>query len=719
MQLIYLAYIIPIFGIVLIALFVYLRQRNTSTYAFVGLFSIVALWLFSQMFSALQESQAVVLWSLRFGSMIFNFLPPLLIIFSYYFVHPHKKFPRAWLSLLAPITIGFSIGALGSAIISSAEVNTSQYGPIIHAGPLYLAQTLYLVGGVLIGLLVLFRALSRASRAQRISIYFIILAFSIPLVTNFLVGYIFVSSPALQLFGPLSFFIMEALMGYTIIRHGLFNVRAFVIRAVIYTVLVVTLSTVYILVVFNLGTNLFDRLQLTRYVKVLYIIATFVVALSAQPLKRLFDKITSKLFYQDFYDSQELLDSFSSLIVSTIDRNRLLDGTIELFEKYIRSLNTEVMLLQNAKPELYTHEVKKGAKYNELCEYLLLRRPTIILRDELDETAYSRKTLELFDQAGVSVVVRIQTSKELLGFLLLGPKRSGSMYTNQDSAVLRLVSDELAVALQNALRFREIQNFNETLQQKVNEATYKLREANKKLRALDEVKDEFISMASHQLRTPLTSVKGYISMVLDGDGGSLKREQRKLLGEAFNSAQRMVYLISDFLNVSRIHTGKFVIERRPVLLSELIQTEINQLQASAEAKGLDLVYHAPTHFPTLILDADKTRQVIMNFIDNAIYYTPSGGTITVELTAGAKEVSLKVHDTGIGVPKAERHHLFTKFFRATNARNMRPDGTGIGLFLAKKVVASQGGALIFDSEVGKGSTFGFVFPRNHMNEVSE
>ena len=115
-----------------------------------------------------------------------------------------------------------------------------------------------------------------------------------------------------------------------------------------------------------------------------------------------------------------------------------------------------------------------------------------------------------------------------------------------------------------------------------------------------------------------------------------------------------------------------------------------------------------------MLDETKTRQVVMNFVDNALYYTPSGGHINVEIVDKPAVIELKVVDDGIGVPKNEQHHLFTKFYRARNARKARPDGTGLGLFMAKKVVVAQGGAVIFKSQEGKGSTFGFTFSKSKL-----
>src|SRR5690606_4858412 len=167
-----------------------------------------------------------------------------------------------------------------------------------------------------------------------------------------------------------------------------------------------------------------------------------------------------------------------------------------------------------------------------------------------------------------------------------------------------------------------IQQFNITLQQKIDDATKKLRHANEKLKEMDQTKDDFISMASHQLRTPLTSVKGYISMVIEGDAGKISATQRKLLDQAFVSSQRMVYLIADLLNVSRLKTGKFIIEPKEVNLADVVEGEIAQLTETAKGRDLELTYKKPKDFPSLMLDETKIRQVIMNFADNAIYYTP-------------------------------------------------------------------------------------------------
>jgi len=297
-------------------------------------------------------------------------------------------------------------------------------------------------------------------------------------------------------------------------------------------------------------------------------------------------------------------------------------------------------------------------------------------------------------------VCPLRASNRFLGVLLIGVP----LEEDQISPYLKTLADRLtstvSIAVENHLLYEEIQD-----------VTARLRIQNRKLKELDKTKDEFISMASHQLRTPLTAVKGYLSMLMEGDAGPIKKSQKELVQRGFDGAQKMVYLIADMLNVSRLQTGKFVIDNKPTDLAAIVEGEVAQLKEQAAARHLELTYQKPAHFPILNLDETKIRQVVMNFLDNAIYYTPSGGKIDAKLEVTDDSVSYSVTDTGLGVPKSVQHHLFSKFYRADNAKKMRPDGTGLGLYMAKKVVATQGGAIIFKSTEGKGSTFGFSFPR--------
>lgn len=510
-------------------------------------------------------------------------------------------------------------------------------------------------------------------------------------------------------------------IAYTMIRHKLFDIKLVVARSLGYAFSIALLTSAYALITYLFSTVVFQNFGgQSRYSGLVNIIVLLIASISYAPVKRFFDRITNSLFYKDAYDSQKLLNAINAIILSNTDVDTLLARTSATINEYIRASHVLIYLrATDYSPTRVRGERSKLVDIKKLEIFIskaTRNNKKLIIADDLQEdfpdlfAAFSENEIGLLSPLTQRLARRSQNN----GYLILGSKKSGNPFSKQDIEVLNVITAELTIALQNALRFEEIQNFNLTLKARVDEQTRKLRRTNEKLKQLDETKDDFISMASHQLRTPLTSIKGYLSMVLEEDAGKVTPTQREMLGQAFFSSQRMVYLIADLLNVSRLRTGKFIIEPAPVNLAEVVEQEMTQLRETAAVRGHTLSYEKPKNFPTVMLDETKTRQVIMNFTDNAIYYTPNGGHITVRLVDLPGAIELRVEDNGLGVPKAEQPHLFTKFYRASNARQARPDGTGLGLFMAKKVIVAQGGSLIFDSKEGQGSTFGFVFSKDKV-----
>lgn len=522
-------------------------------------------------------------------------------------------------------------------------------------------------------------------------------------------------------FGPSAVIFLATFTSIAIVKHRLLDIRLIVARSLGYIFSLATLGAFFgFLVVIVIGGLLFPDNEINVLQQLFYVVSALVLAVAFQPIKLFFNRATNELFYRDAYESQQLLDALNKVLVSNIETEALLANSSAIIAG---TLKTDFCIFGiNSRGQSRQRVVGSNSKdfstekVNELQTISFANNEKIIVADELDEK--HNKIKQVLRDNDVAVFIKLMDSpneaNNRIGYIALAPKKSGSPYTTQDVKILEIIADEMVIAIQNALRFEEIQNFAATLQGKVDDATRKLRRTNEKLKALDETKDEFISMASHQLRTPLTSVKGYVSMVLEEDAGKINKQQRKLLDQAFVSSQRMVYLIADLLNVSRLRTGKFVIEAKPTNLADVIEGEVTQLIETAKARDLTLIYHKPADFPSLNLDETKTRQVIMNFVDNAIYYTPSGGHITINLEDKGKSIEFAVSDDGIGVPKTEQHHLFSKFYRAGNAKKARPDGTGLGLFMAKKVIVAQGGSVIFRSQEGKGSTFGFNFPKDKL-----
>lgn len=228
---------------------------------------------------------------------------------------------------------------------------------------------------------------------------------------------------------------------------------------------------------------------------------------------------------------------------------------------------------------------------------------------------------------------------------------------------------------------------------------------------IEKMKTEFVSIAAHQLRTPLSAIKWTIRMLLDGDIGELKPEQKDLLEKSYKSNERMISLINDLLNVTRIEEGRYLYRLTPANVEDLTQLIINSYKELAARMGIKLEFKRPEKkLPKIKIDIDKIKIVIQNLLENAIRYTPKGGKVNVSLKYAKKEIEILVEDTGIGIPKDQQERVFSKFFRGANVLRMETEGSGLGLFIAKNITEAHDGRLWFESTENRGTTFHLVIP---------
>lgn len=718
----YLAISVLLLAIALAVIINGYKSKERISFFFFALF--VVAWIITNYFS---NDFEISLSAARAANHLVLFFAGLAVLslsqFIIQLVRPRFWYKHRWFVLL--ISLASIIPALTPSVVSSIAKEEQVYA--IEFGPLASVYFFALLINVLLIIICLVNGIRHAEDQERkrvISITWSILIFlALTLFTNAVIP-IFGGSFVLTNLGPLASSIVVIGIAYSIAKHRLFDIRLVVARSLGYALSILTLSTFYAIIAFSTINTIFFQSYTTSAIsvgqEVAYTLMAVLLAFTFQPLKSFFDKLTNSIFYRDAYDSQELLDRLNKVLVGNIEIDKLLTKSAEVVGSELKTSFISFVIGRAGSDPGRMIGTSQGKNINQKDisdmekKVLPNLRAKVVIVDELNESKDAEAQKKFRDMDIGAVVCLSDNStrwQNRIGYVILGDKKSGNPYSSKDTKMLEIIADELVIAIQNALRFEEIQNFAETLQEKVDDATRKLRRTNEKLKQLDQTKDDFISMASHQLRTPLTSVKGYISMVIEGDAGKITSQQRKLLDQAFVSSQRMVYLIADLLNVSRLRTGKFIIEPKPTNLAEVVDGEISQLIETAKSRGLELTYDKPKSFPELMLDETKIRQVIMNFADNAIYYTPTGGHIKVGLAEKGESIEFTVVDDGIGVPKSEQHHLFNKFYRAGNAKKARPDGTGLGLFMAKKVVIAQGGAIIFHTEEGKGSTFGFSFSK--------
>lgn len=228
---------------------------------------------------------------------------------------------------------------------------------------------------------------------------------------------------------------------------------------------------------------------------------------------------------------------------------------------------------------------------------------------------------------------------------------------------------------------------------------------------IESLKTEFVSIAAHQLRTPLSAIKWTTSMILDGDVGTINSEQKDFLEKIYESNERMVHLINDLLNVSRIEEGRFLYKQEPSQMEDLVKALISSSEELLNMKKIKFELETPeTLLPKVYVDKEKISIVIQNLLENAVKYTQERGSIKISLKKTNSSILFKIKDSGVGIPKSQQNRMFSKFFRAENVVRMETEGTGLGLYTSKNIVEAHKGRIWFESEENKGTTFFVEIP---------
>ncbi len=268
--------------------------------------------------------------------------------------------------------------------------------------------------------------------------------------------------------------------------------------------------------------------------------------------------------------------------------------------------------------------------------------------------------------------------------------------TNQ--RFLRGLAAQSALALSHASMFTELQQNNA-----------RLAEANEKLRELDKLKSQFLSVATHELRTPLSIILGYNSMLADMLKDRLDDQEQQTLRESVAACKRLIRLVNSMLDITQIESGKMKMHFEPSDLRRIVNSVATLFQPEARAKKVHIGVELPTRLPRVVLDPERIEQVLVNLVGNALKFTDSGGSITVSVRAGESGVRVAVTDTGIGIAAEDKSKIFDEFAQVRRqAKNRQREGSGLGLAIARRIVEAHQGTLEVDSEPGKGSTFYFT-----------
>lgn len=717
---------INVVGIVLATLVVLrnsLRDRLTSVYLIMTV--LMLLWIDFAYLARVVGEQNLVLAEL-FLRIAWVATPP---FFAYvYMISMHllrldkKRIVLHRTVILSSLVLSAAT-AFGDIIIAGVSFSGRnldiQYGAGFY--PFLAVITLYIVAT----LVPMFMTKVASFRKQRVRIFLI--GVGVFYLANIIFNIslpVFFGITHLYYFGDYSLFFLLGFTAYAIIRYQFLDIRATILRSLSFLLLLALFMVLYAIVLV-FATPPLARVTGLPDGAIAAVGALIAVGLSQYGLS-LLKRITKRVFFQHQVDLRARLVEISRELSQTIKINEITEVLLDRIQVSLATDQVSIYL-QDVESDGFTVQAATGRKKKSVVisrsysfvQHLdhaaepVVRDALLLQKEREDEQGESE--IEKIEQAmnwlDAAVVLPLHVDKGLTGFILLGPKLSGRPYSQNEVEFLSALAPQAATALENARLYLDSLEFGKKLQSEVKAATSELQQANDQLRQLDKAKSEFLSIASHQLYTPLTAIRGYISMIIEGDYGEIKKEQKPVFDILNKSTERLIDLIKNLLDISRIESGRLKLDLELVDLVEMAKELVQDLLPNAMQKNLRLEFHRPSaEISKVVADPERIRQVILNFVDNAIKYTKEG-RVDVDLEQVGNRVLLKISDTGIGLTQEEINRLFTKFTRVGEAQDFHTEGQGLGLYVARQIVREHHGDVETESDGhGKGSTFTMSLP---------
>ncbi len=637
-------------------------------------------------------------------------------------IFPKEIFPLPrWLITLADYYfVVLSIVTLGTPFIVESAYQQS-YGSNFNQGPLFYVYiaSVSLLALYVIAILILKNVMLRGKlRTQnRLVSYGIAIVVVANLVLNALLP-LTTGTFAYSRFGTSSIVFFVFLTTYAIVTTHLFDIRVFIRRTIVYSTLLLVVFVSYSLIVF-LATSLFQSGVEGTFDYRTFIasmIAALVVSVSYDPLRRWLQDRTDKWLFKKEFEQQAVISGLGKHLNDVIAMDEALEIVMQTISHVLHLHHAVTYVFQPAENSGIAVKRVKQTGYSNTANLILddkdftlsyfsqngqtlltqdlamdVEREKILFernKNKQDgqlvrEHAIKQAVLRKLEQLDVAVAVPLQLNNQPIGLIFLSEKLNGEGYHQQDLALLELVGAQAISSIQKA-----------------------------KLYEGDQMKSEFVSIASHELLTPVSAIEGYLSMILEEHIGKVDPQAEEYLTKVYSSAKRLSALIKDLLSVSRIESGKMKVVQQQLDIDKAIKETLDQLHFIAENKKLELIYHQPYQaLPPVWADPDRTAQILVNLVSNAIKYTPSGSvTITPKLDPHTGMVSISVADTGLGMSKVAIQHLFNKFYRVDTPETAGILGTGLGLYITKSLVEKMGGTITVKSTEGKGSNFTFTLP---------
>ncbi len=477
-----------------------------------------------------------------------------------------------------------------------------------------------------------------------------------------------------------------------VVKYGVFNVRELALQLSLFIRVGIGAIT-WATMLFIIAQWIPDGIHRTSTGMIVYLLMMTLFVMVSPLVTEHVAKIFERTYYKTDYELDDLLTSLDRRLMACQSINSVGMNTCGLLAEGLGAEFSEIYFCSD----------------KECRSYVLMRSGRVEKRRKSDCThALLGNSVSLSD-SGRDLVVsqKINSSHSVL--LAFGKKTNLSEFSTKDQELVAAALGSISIAFARAV---DTESYQADLHTQIAVATNDLQKLNKQLKKADSAKNEFISMASHQLRTPLTVSRNYVSLLKDGRIGNPDEAQGPALEQTHESLVKMTKLIEELLVSAQVNKGKLKLAKSSFDFKELVEQEIESLRGEASKQGVIVEPTLPKDSVEIYGDKQRLADVVSNLIDNALKYSNNNGRVAVGLRydQSLNSVEFEVKDDGIGIKASDMPKMFRRYARSSNARQKRPGGTGLGLYIAKKVVDLHGGNIRLVSRLNKGTTIGFSLP---------
>lgn len=726
-----------------LAFFVYQNNRRKELNVVYALMAIwTGLWsLGIAMFRISQEYKTQLLWNQEF-ILAAAFIASSFLHFSFVFSDQEVKL-KNWQRFIIYIPNLLVLLAILIPGVMIENIKIRSWGNESILGWGYIYYGLYF--GIIWswGTIKLIKKYFGASGIFKNQLKYILAGISVSVIFGATFNLIFIMFGNYQYIwlGPYASFIFLLTTTYAILKYRLMDIRIVARKIFIYITIAAFAYVIFYLVAWIYQQYLGGVFSPSGYAAGIIIAPLFVLLFYG--LDKVVKSFANRYLFTSLYNYQETINKLADELNWYIDLDKIVDLIVDTIKKTMR-LDRAGVLLTDITSTPIRYQIAKVIGFNRqngislvqdsfLTKYLQKTQKPLV-RDELSLLARDtnkqkdKQSLDqLFDHMKhieASLCLPLMSSKRLIGIIVLGAKVSGDAYTQEDLELLNTMSKQAGIAIENAILYKQVSDLSAHLRERVDSQVKDIKEKNRQLEKLLAMRSEFLDTASHQLRTPVSVIKGTLEMIATGEMNDLSQQDKDLqIRGAFLKSQKLEQIISDILDASEMDTEPFKINPKyleDIDLKGLIQRIGKYFELDAKNRGVEFAIKTPTENIPPIKGMERyLEQAIMNLVDNALKYTPkvneasrAKGSVLLSLEKSGNNLIIRVSDNGIGIPARELSKMFEKFGRASNAKEMYTDGTGLGLFIVKEIISGHQGQITIKSQLAKGTTFTIILPIN-------